>query len=107
VRIIPVAEKNRHISRGYDRIRLSIISMDKTESIEYAYQCREAEIENIQSAEAIIPQVDTRVSMHREDLAAGYFREGFAFSAMYTLGIKKSITGKGELRTWLKVVKAN
>ena len=80
--------------------------MDKTESIEYAYQCREAEIENIESVEALILQVDTRLSMHTDDSAAGYFREGFAFSPMYTLGIKKTIKAKGELRTWLKVAKA-
>jgi len=41
------------------------------------------------------------------DEAAGYFREGFAFSPMYTIGIKKTIKGKGELHTWLKVEKAN
>jgi len=87
-------------------VRLSVISMDKTESIEYAYQCREAEIENIESVEALILQVDTRLSMHTDDSAAGYFREGFAFSPMYTLGIKKTIKAKGELRTWLKVAKA-
>ena len=39
--------------------------------------------------------------------AAGYFREGIAFSPMYTLGIKKTVQGKGELRTWLKVAKAS
>ena len=39
--------------------------------------------------------------------AAGYFREGFAFSPMYTLGIKKTVKAKGELRTWLKVEKAS
>jgi len=87
-------------------IRLSLVNADKTESIEYAYQCREAEIENIQNAEAIIPQIDTRVSMRTDSSASGYFREGFGFSPMYTLGIKKTVKGKGELRTWLKVAKA-
>ena len=46
--------------------------------------------------------------MHSQsDGATGYFREGFAFSPMYTLGIKKILKGKGELRTWLKVEKAS
>jgi hypothetical protein len=88
-------------------IRLSLTGADKAESIEYAYQCREAEVENVQSAEALVPQVDTCLTMRTDVPAAGYFREGFAFSPMYTLGIKRSITGKGELRTWLKVAKAN
>jgi len=39
--------------------------------------------------------------------ANGYFREGFAVSPMCTIGIKKTIRGKGELRTWLKVEKAS
>jgi hypothetical protein len=52
--------------------------------------------------------VDTLLSMRPDaEEASGYFREGFAFSPMYTLGIKKTIKGKGELRTWLKVEKAS
>jgi hypothetical protein len=39
--------------------------------------------------------------------ALGYFREGMAFSPMYTIGIKKTVRGNGELRTWLKVEKAS
>jgi hypothetical protein len=88
-------------------IRLSLISGEKTASIEYAYQCREAEMENVQRVEALIPQVDTLLSIRSESAAAGYFREGFSFSPMYTLGIKKTVKAKGELRTWLKVAKAS
>jgi hypothetical protein len=88
-------------------IRLSVIGADKTESIEYAYQCRQAEVEKLVSAEALIPQVDTRLSMHTDAPAIGYFREGFSFSPMYTLGIRKIVKSKGELRTWLKVAKAS
>jgi hypothetical protein len=88
-------------------VRLTITGKNKTESIGYAYQCREAEIESVQVAEVLVPQVDTRLSMRPEGFARGYFREGFAFSPMYTLGIKKIVQGKGELRTWLKVEKAS
>jgi hypothetical protein len=77
-------------------------------SREYAYKCREAEMEGIALAEALVPQVDTRLTMRTGiDEASGYFREGFAFSPMYTIGIKKAIKGKGELRTWLRVEKAS
>ena len=79
-----------------------------TESIDYAYQCREAQVAGIVLAEAVVPQVDTRLTMRTDTSeAAGYFREGFAFSPMYTIGIKKTVKGKGELRTWLKVEKAS
>ncbi len=88
-------------------VRLTLVGADKSESIEYAYQCREAEAENVQRVEAIIPPVDTRLSMRADGPAAGYFREGFSFSPMYTLGIKKIVKAKGELRTWLKVAKAS
>ncbi len=92
-------------------LQLTLKGASGTESIEYAYKCREVVIEGIESATAIVPQVDTKLSM-RSDAAdtaapAGYFREGMAFSPMYTIGIKKTIRGTGELRTWLKVEKAS
>jgi hypothetical protein len=89
-------------------VKLTAKGTSGTETIEYAYKCREAEISGVTLAEALVPQVDTRLTMRTDmDTASGYFREGFAFSPMYTLGIKKTIKGKGELRTWLKVEKAN
>ncbi len=88
-------------------MRLSLVGADGVETIDYAYQCREAEMPDLQCAEALIPQVDTRLTMWAHGPATGYFREGFAFSPMYTLGIKKTVKTKGELRTWLKVEKAS
>jgi hypothetical protein len=65
-------------------------------------------VSGIKLAEALVPQVDTRLTMRADtEEANGYFREGFAFSPMYTIGIKKATRGKGELRTWLKVEKAS
>lgn len=88
-------------------VRLTVQGASGTESIEYAYKCREAEVAGVTLAEALVPQVDTRLTMRTDPEASGYFREGFAFSPMYTIGIKKSVKGKGELRTWLKVEKAS
>jgi hypothetical protein len=89
-------------------VTLILKGTSETETLEYAYQCREAQLDGICVAEARVPQVDTRLTMRTNtDKAAGYFREGFAFSPMYTIGIKKIIKGKGELRTWLKVEKAS
>jgi len=86
---------------------LTLEGASGTETIEYAYKCREAQVSCIALAEALVPQVDTRLTMRTDtDEASGYFREGFAFSPMYTIGIQKTIKGKGELRTWLKVEKA-
>jgi hypothetical protein len=89
-------------------VTLTLQGATQCESVEYAYQCREADLTNIVTAEAVIPQVDTRLTMRADtDRATGYFREGFAFSPMYTIGIKHTIKGMGELRTWLKVEKAS
>ena len=89
-------------------VRLTVKGASGSESIEYAYKCREAEVSGVTLAEALVPQVDTRLTMRTDaDDASGYFREGFAFSPMYTIGIKKTVKGKGELRTWLKVEKAS
>jgi hypothetical protein len=89
-------------------VKLTLKGVSETETIDYAYQCREAQMDGIQVVEALVPQVDTCLTMKTDsDNSDGYFREGFAFSPMYTLGIKKTIKGKGELRTWLKVEKAS
>jgi len=89
-------------------VRLTLAGPATAESIDYAYSCREAQMDNIQLVEACVPQVDTRLTMRADtNGAVGYFREGFAFSPMYTIGIKKVVREKGELRTWLKVEKAN
>ncbi|MFH1523436.1 MAG: hypothetical protein ABIF04_00555 [Chloroflexota bacterium] len=89
-------------------VSLTLTGPHGTENISYAYQCREAQMEHIQTAEALVPQVDTRLTMRTTaDEASGYFREGFAFSPVFTLGIKNTIKGKGELHTWLKVEKAS
>jgi len=88
-------------------VKLTLEGASGTETIEYAYKCREAQVSGITLAEALVPQVDTHLTMRTDtDEAIGYFREGFAFSPMYTIGIKRTIKGKGELRTWLKVEKA-
>jgi hypothetical protein len=89
-------------------VQLTLRGASGEESISYAYQCRQAQMEHIQLVEATVPQVDTRLTLRAgTDGAGGYFREGFAFSPMFTLGIQKTLTGKGELHTWLKVEKAS
>ena len=75
------------------------------ERIDYAYKCRSAE--GCGEAAAVIPAVDTRVSMYAEDGCRCYVREGYAFSPMFTLGLKAEISEKEELKSWLRLEKAN
>ncbi|MFZ6031151.1 MAG: hypothetical protein ACOYYS_25870 [Chloroflexota bacterium] len=88
-------------------VRLTLAGAGGRESIEYAYRCRESEMADIHHVEALVPQVDTCLTMRANAGASGYFREGFSFSPMYTLGIQKTIQAKGALHTWLKVAKAS
>ena len=77
-------------------------------SIAYAYKCREEEEEGATSVEAVIPPVETKVSMRSSDSsAAGYIREGYAFSPMFTLGYKSKLKDKEVVSTWLRLEKAD
>ncbi len=88
-------------------VQLCLNSEKLNDSIFYEYKCRENEINEIQSVRAVVPQVDSLIEIVPDGHASGYYREGFAFSPMYTIGIKKSVRSKGELRSWLKVAKAS
>ena len=73
--------------------------------IEYAYKNRTEEVSSVKELSAVIPPIETKVSFGSEQDAAGYITEGYAFSPMFTLGIKKSL-GKGDvLGTWLSLQK--
>ena len=74
------------------------------ERIDYAYKCRGAESSG--TASALIPQINTKVSVSAGDSAC-YVREGYAFSPMFTLGVKGSISEKEGFVSWLKLEKAN
>jgi hypothetical protein len=81
--------------------------------IVYEYKCRTESMPDVEMVEAIIPQVNTRLTVFpAHDIQPGthgiegYFREGYAFSPMYTLGLAKSLKQNEELVTCLKVVKA-
>jgi hypothetical protein len=87
---------------------LTLKGISGEESLSYAYQCRQAQMDQLEFVGAVVPQVATRLTMHAgADEVSGYYREGFAFSPMFSLGIQKTLVGKGELHTWLKVEKAS
>lgn len=88
-------------------ITLNCRSALKEESIRYEYRCREAQVEGAECAEAVILPIHTRVSVGADEEVTGYIREGYAFSPMFTLGIKKTMKNGEALNTWLKVEKAD
>lgn len=78
-----------------------------THEISYEYKCREYEEENAQKAIATIPQINTRMSVYSDGTSRCYFKEGYAFSPMFTLGVKKLIKENEAINVWLKLEKAD
>jgi hypothetical protein len=72
----------------------------------YQYKCREEWIRNVKRVYAEIPHINTRLSfIPLTENTDGYIREGYVFSPMYTLGLKKRLTHNEELISCLKVEK--
>ncbi len=72
----------------------------------YAYRCRECCVPAAESVAAVIPPIKTRVSLAAEGRdAAGYYKEGYAFSPMFTLGYTGTLKEKEVFRTWLRLAR--
>ena len=76
------------------------------ESLVYAYKART--LTGTGEASAVIPRIQTKLTVGAvsED-AVCYAREGYAFSPMFTLGQKGTITEEEGFITWLSPEKAN
>ena len=89
-------------------IVLSVTDGAQTKSIDYAYKCREEALAGATEAVAVVPEIETRVSISCEKKdAVGYIREGYAFSPMFTLGYTTKLKDKEVFATWLNLAKAN
>lgn len=91
---------------------MTVITLDAkkdgvSNELKYAYKCRECSVEGADEVSALIPPIHTKVSMTCDNAATGYYREGYAFSPMFTLGYTSTIKNKEVFSTWLKVEKAN
>ena len=75
------------------------------QSLVYAYRCREIEAKG--TASARIDAVDTLVSLYGGAEDTCFAREGYAFSPMFTLGVRKELREKESVTTWLSLQKAN
>lgn len=84
-------------------ITLSCVSDEEKKELSYEYRCREAESKHARYTRVSIPQICTAASMGACEDVTGFIREGYAFSPMYTLGIKKEMGNKEVLHSWLKV----
>lgn len=89
-------------------VKLYITDGKEEKSIDYAYKCREEAMQGAKSVSAVVPEIETKVSLlaEKED-ASGYMKEGYAFSPMFTLGYTTKLKDKEAFATWLKLEKAN
>ena len=76
-------------------------------TINYEYRCREASAADAEAVSALIPAIETKVSLTQTGGAVGYIEEGYAFSPMFKLGFKKKMSDKEVFATWLNLQKAN
>lgn len=89
-------------------ITLTCAKESEAEIINYEYRCREASVAGAKEVSAVIPAIETKVSLTADTKdAEGYVREGYAFSPMFTLGYKKTMADKEVFSTWLNLEKAN
>ena len=80
---------------------------ENPQSINYEYKCRDAKLDGATAVSAVIPAIQTKVSLTPSAKAEGYIEEGYAFSPMFKLGYKKQIKDKEVFATWLNLEKAN
>ena len=87
---------------------LSVSGKDGSRNeLSYEYRCREYSMENVECAEAVIPQVQTKVSLTPvNEGCTGYYEEGYSFAPNLKIGISKKIGLNQELVTCLKVERA-
>jgi hypothetical protein len=85
-----------------------VIGKDGTRNdLSYDYRCRTFNMQDVASAEAVIPMVQTKVSLTPENEGCtGYYEEGYSFAPNLKIGVHKKIGLNGELKTCLKVEQA-
>ncbi len=87
------------------KIILGCLKEKKDTHIRFSYKDRMIKKDNVSSIYAKIPNVSTLLSMGGDNDSC-LINEGYAFSPIYRLALKKTLS-KGGMSTWLKVRKAD
>ncbi len=89
-------------------LTLSLRAGDTVEMLPYEYRCRELSLAGAEEAACVLPPIRTRVSMGAEGPdKAGYVKEGYAFSPMFTIGYTGTLEEKEGFATWLRLERAD
>ena len=95
-------------SEDMSSVVLSAEKGGEVEKLQYAYKCREYSSEAADSVSALVPPIKTKVTLTCEGSEkTGYFKEGYAFSPMFTLGYTGKLNDKEVFATWLKLERAD
>ena len=89
-------------------LTLRLDAGDDSAVIPYEYRCREARARDAAAVSCTLPPIRTRVSMEcvgRDK--AGFIREGYAFSPMFTLGYEGALRQGEVFSTWLRLERAD
>ncbi|MDO5337813.1 MAG: hypothetical protein Q4E89_10250 [Eubacteriales bacterium] len=93
-----------------DMSSLTLCAQKGTEKTElsYEYKCREFSLEEADRVSCTLPPIKTLVAMTCQGREkAGYFKEGYAFSPMFTLGYTGKLCDKEVFTTWLSLERAD
>ena len=89
-------------------LRLSVRKGTVEHSLDYAYKCREQILSDADETSCVIPPIKTRVSLECQGRdKTGYYKEGYAFSPMFTLGYTGTFKEKEVFTTWLRLARAD
>jgi len=89
-------------------LTLGVDAGEQSTVIPYEYRCREAAAKGAARVWCRLPPIRTEVSMRAAGQdAAGFVREGYAFSPMFTLGFEGTLKDKEGFSTWLRLERAD
>lgn len=90
------------------KLTLGVEALGGSKELAYAYKCWEISAAGADAVWCRLPPIKTLVGLTCEGRdKAGYAKEGYAFSPMFTLGYTGTLKDKEAFTTWLKLKRAD
>ncbi len=89
-------------------LTLALSKGNEERTLSYEYKCREDKLSGADCVSCKLPPIKTLVSMKCQGRdKEGYFKEGYAFSPMFTIGYSGKLCDKEVFATWLSLERAD
>ena len=89
-------------------LTLALSKGSEERTLSYEYKCREDKLSGADCVSCKLPPIKTLVSMKCQGRdKEGYFKEGYAFSPMFTIGYSGKLCDKEVFATWLSLERAD